>query len=534
MRRRYLFLPIITAGLMSLSVHSDETSTPITLSSESLNLVDVVRLTLENSPNLKLQELGVEIAKGQERIATGAFDINTFVRMGSFTDTETIAVISQGKPEDIAGLGPMVDSLPDVISNDFDQQFVKGGVSKGFRTGISTELSLLMVRKDPRQSIPIDPNPIFTENRTTVSFTVKIPLLQGSGYVSAAAEETSARLKREATFLDFQHALSGILLKSVKAYWNYKAKAEYLNTLRRSEKRVQSWLDAAGTVDRSLMGYLEDKKGKVVDGIQDVEESKIALADTMGIPAHKVKELGPPTADFPLDWSSVLAAFEPDKMTEKWVAEAIEKRLDLKATQLRLQAAEVQLAKARRDTLPRLDLELKTGYAGFKAYDGFDNYRDSFNENVRGMDHSVILSLKYPLGNNIKQGVRDLRQAQYHQNLIQTNEQKRHIRLGIGNEVANVYGRLQKVGQMSKTIDSYISSVKGLQKDKSFLQDTIKLLSLMELENKLIEAIGEYFTGLRELANAIAQVRFKTGSMIIAGETSNDVNLQDLTLLPDM
>jgi outer membrane protein len=505
--------------------------------SQSITLMDVVQTTLDHSPNIQVQKLGVDKAKAQERMASGKFDFTTRASAGYHNNVGTNRVISQlrddqrFKPDGTRVFGAKV---PNERRVDADTQSLSAGVSKVFRMGVSTDLSLSMIRRDPRQDDRSGANPInFTLNTSILAFRVNIPFLKGGGSVSAAAQETAARLNHEASVSDFQHKITSTLLEAIKAYWDYNQSVVLLEKVQESEQRVQGWVNSIGIRDDSLQGYLEDTKGKVIDAIQAVEESQIALVNTMGIHDHQTN-LGPPTTKFRLVWDNVLATFDPKTIKEKWIAQAVKNRLDLKATQLHLQAAKVQLAKARKDTLPTLNLNLMAGYNGFNQNDGFENFVDSLDSNVRGTNSSAMLLFKYPLGNNTAKGQRDLQQANYQQNLIKTNDKERTIRLAVNKEVANVYGRLKKAVQIQKTTQSYRQSVLSLQQNRAFLQDTVKLLSLIELENKFISSLENSTIAMADLMKAIAQARFQTGTLVVIGDTINDVSLENLTTLPSM
>ena len=499
------------------------------ISGPDLGLLTAVQMTLQNASNIKLQKLGVDVAAAQQRIASSAFDFNTYAKAGAKTDFKTSGVFSELRPPmDGTALG-----YPnDYITDDHDTQFFKAGVSKGFRTGISTDLSVLMVRDDPRQTVP--GTPTYTENRSTISFTIDIPLLKGRGSVSAGAAEKAAMLGQEASLASFKHAVSSTILKSIVAYWNYGVAIENLKVQRNSEKRVQAWIDSAEAKSSGLQGYLEDKKGKVVDAKQALTESRNALATALGIPAEKAGELGMPTADFPMHWEEVLNRFDHNNIRERWINSALEKRFDLQAAKLNLEAAQVQLDKARSDLQPQLDLSLTVGYKGFTQYDGMNTYVNSLDNNIRGTDTSVNLTFNYPIGNNLAEGMRDLNQAGYLQAKIQLDESLRGVRLEISDVVANVKGRLQKAVLAKKTTESYLESVKSFQQDKAFMKDPSKLLSLMELEKKLTDSISSYYSALGDLASAIAQARLQTGTLVDSQNESANLEISTLTSLPMM
>ncbi|MCK5926260.1 MAG: TolC family protein, partial [Methylococcales bacterium] len=272
--------------------------------------------------------------------------------------------------------------------------------------------------------------------------------------------------------------------------------------------------------------------GNVIDARQTLEEAQVNLAVSMGLPASESPNIGQPVTNFTLEWDGILANFNKAQVIQKWTASSLENRLDLKATQLRLESSHILLAKAKHDTLPRVDVKVGVGYNGYRSNNGFGNYLDSFHSNMRGLDSSASLNFSYPIGNHAAEGQEDLKQAGYQQSLIKNNEKQRLINLAINKEAINVQGRLQKVVQIRKTTQLYKRSVLDLQQNSSYFNDTVKLLSLMELENKFIDSLLESSIAFADLFKAIAQARFQTGSLLVVNADSNSVALNDIITLP--
>ena len=507
-------------------------SSNTSIANDSLTLLDVVKTTIEKSPNIHLKKYTANATKAKERMAGGTFDFNTRVSVG-YKNTRGVNRVLAELEEEESKLFSSKFGLPDSRAIDNDQQTFSAGVSKKFRIGVSADLSLKMNRHDPRLNARTGASPIgFTSNTTAVKFSLTVPLLKGAGYISAAANENSAKLNHQAQVADVQHFISSETLKAIQAYWDYKRADVFLEKMITSEQRVKGWVNSLKKSDPSLNAFLEEKKGNVIDARQSVEERKIDLMNAMGISADNSFELAPPKTQFILDWESVLTNFDKKQSAKKWIAASLKNRLDLKATKLRLDASNVLLNQAKHDVLPRLDMKLGVGYNGFRMNDGFDNYTESFYENMRGLDSSASLNFSYPIGNNVAEGREDLQQALYHQSLIKNNEKQRLISLAVGKEIINVYGRLQKAVQIRKTTQLYKQSVIELQKKPSFLNDTVKLLSLIELENKFIDSLFESSIAFADLHKAVAQARFQTGTLLVVNAENHSVTLDDIITLP--
>ncbi len=512
---------------------AQEPTATLTSADAPLGLFKVMRITLDNAPKLKLQRMKVDAASAQEQMAGGSFDINTTVVAGYQNTGQTNWVLDELTPEHRA---PFPAVWPNHDTRNKDIPYLVMGAGKKFRTGISTDLSVTMQRIDDRQTIPRMP-PTVTSNTTQVKFSVKIPLLKGAGRVSAAAQETTARLNRQASVSSLQHSLTAIMLDSIKAYWDYKRSTVYLKQVKKALDRVDGWVDQVGSSNANLQAYLENTKGKLTDAQQDLEEKRIALAQAMGIPASETAKMGTPVTDIPLDWDNVLASFDKEALGKAWQEVAIANRLDLKAAKLQLEAAGVQQAKARKDRLPRLNLDLSIGYAGFKHYNAASDFFGSFNSNIPRTDNAASLTFAYPIGNNTAEGVYALRNVGYQQALIGHNEAQRGVRLSIGRSVSNVYGRLQKTVQMNKTVSSYEEAVKGMQGDSKYIGSRNGLATLIDTEEKFLTSVEDFSFAVVDLAKAIAETRFNTGTLITVSEDIDaeaDVKMEQIISLPNM
>ncbi|MCK5898592.1 MAG: TolC family protein [Methylococcales bacterium] len=516
MRKKLLF----TLLLMSASANAND-----------LSLIDVVRTTIEQSPNIHLKKYTANSTKAKAKIAAGAFDFNTRMSVSYQNKRGVNRVLSELNEEDRKRFP--IKKLPNIRAIDNDRQSFSAGVSKKFRFGAKADLSLKMNRVDPRLDAKTSSSPVgITNNTTAVQFSLTVPLLKGAGYISAAANENAAKVNHSAQVADVQHFISSETLKSVKAYWDYKRAAVFLEKIIESEQRVNNWVQRLKRPSPSLTAFLEEKKGNVIDARQTLEEAQVNLAVSMGLPASESPNIGQPVTNFTLEWDGILANFNKAQVIQKWTASSLENRLDLKATQLRLESSHILLAKAKHDTLPRVDVKVGVGYNGYRSNNGFGNYLDSFHSNMRGLDSSASLNFSYPIGNHAAEGQEDLKQAGYQQSLIKNNEKQRLINLAINKEAINVQGRLQKVVQIRKTTQLYKRSVLDLQQNSSYFNDTVKLLSLMELENKFIDSLLESSIAFADLFKAIAQARFQTGSLLVVNADSNSVALNDIITLP--
>src|SRR5215218_2961086 len=181
---------------------------------EGLSLVEAVRLTLEKDPNLRLQEARLRSAEGILLSSRGTFDP---VLSSSVTETETDVPVSATESESEA-----------LVGNTY-------GITKRFRTGLSIEPELELLRTDPGGAGAV--------NVGTFTFTVRQPLLRGRGRRATAAPERSAERQVAAGELDVRQVTAERILFVGSQYWRARAAALNLEVLRETEARSRELLE---------------------------------------------------------------------------------------------------------------------------------------------------------------------------------------------------------------------------------------------------------------------------------------------------
>jgi len=414
---------------------------------------------------------------------------------------------------------------------ELDTTSLTASLTKQFRTGISTSLAGTTTQTDTRP-IPIA-NKTEVINRGVVMFTVNVPILKGWGQEgSLAANERAAELTYQASVASLQHTISKTMLDAITAYWDYVNANWYLAKVNDSKVRIEEWISRVHTPSNSLQSYLEDKKGKIIDAQDTLDQKRVALAQVMGTSASDLQSLGNPAPDFPASWGDKLARFDRPALESVWLKDAEQKRLDFKATKLQLEAADTLLNKARKDLLPTLNFNMGVGYNGFTQYDGMNQFLQSYNDNPNALDYNVGLAFSYPIGNNAAEGARDTKNAEYQQAQIANQDSLRGIKLNVKGDLSNLYGRMQKAVQAEKTTTSYRASLKDIQANPGILADSSKQVTAMELEDKFLAAQKERADALTDLANAIAKARFTTGTLLKTDDASGMVNMADLQVPP--
>lgn len=531
--------PLVFAGFLMAACATSAQEAPGTapppppqLGGGPLRLDNVARFTLENSAAIKLQTFATDTAMAAYEIQSGFFDINTTAGVSGI----------RGRPRDFY--------LPG--QEDMDTQMLTLGASKLFRTGITSNLSVSVRRDDHRVTRTNRP---LTQNISTLTFTVNVPLLKGRGYTSAAAEETAAQLSSEAAVQAYYNKISDTLAIAISAYWDYKAAVETLKAMQDSQRRVLGWVDEAKKgaeatgnakaiyqkfapqVSR-LEAFLSDQERKVSEATEQVNQTKVTLALAIGLSPDQVGKIGEPSDEFPRNWGEIATRFDKGRAMQKWIAGGLEKRFDLQAAKLAEQAAATKLAKARQDVLPKLDLGLTTGRAGIEVGDSFSQYKDSLSPptaDKRGTDLTVALNLAYPLGNHVAKGQLGVATAAHQQSLLQYNEALRGARLQIAMSIGSLANGLQSVEKARQAVEGYqpaLEKYKGGQ--NGIMSDPVIIFNLIDIEKDQVDAIGNYVKSLLDLAKTLIKLRHQTGVLIDVNPATGEATLTNITALPEL
>jgi outer membrane protein len=494
-------IPSYSAFAQTPSGHSEQLKANLTtLSGGPLHLQQVALITMEHSPAIMVEKLGVHSAIANVQIESGTFDIEASVA------------------------GSANERRPQALESDEDAQELTFGLSKSFRTGIQTSASAGVARVDNRI---ISQN---TSNLSTLNLSIIIPLLKGRGYISAAAAETSARLQSQATELEYYHSISNTLLESTNAYWDYRAAIENFKIQKKSEERIQAWDKAVRKGIKSLgaasnesheaeisriQGYLADKRGKTIAAIDQVNSTRGALGIVMGIQEDQVDNIGDPSEEFPEDWGNILAKLKQQQMPAKWLAEAKKNRLDIRAAKLNQEASAVNLAKARQDVLPQLNFGLQAGRNATELGDGYSHYTGALHGKPRGTDVGAMLTFSYPLGNNAAEGQRDSANAAHRINVINTNNLIRTISVQVKVDGETLKRRLKESVEAFKAVKLYESALKKSYNSSRnrLLHDPHIIFKLIDIDERVTGANNDFNASLQELAKAIAQLRYQTGTV---------------------
>ena len=187
----------------------------------------VLQSTLDAHPVLRIQEEQVNIERAVKQQFSGQFDAVLGSGISQSRFNTPLTTLQQR-------VTPLDELIRNQAANLTNYNFT---ASKLFRSGISGDVLVETSRSTDNLVNE------FGVNRSRFLIQVTVPLLRGRGRDVVAASETAAQLEAEATLLDLNQIIAGLLADAASSYWIYVASIRTLEVLRSSEVRGGTYVD---------------------------------------------------------------------------------------------------------------------------------------------------------------------------------------------------------------------------------------------------------------------------------------------------
>jgi outer membrane protein len=475
---------------------------------EGLSLAEAVRLTLENDPNLRLQEARLRSAEGILLSSRGTFDS---VLSSSVTETETDVPVSATESESQA-----------VIGNTY-------GVTKRFRTGMSIEPELELLRTDPGGAGAV--------NVGTFAFTVRQPLLRGRGRRATAAPERSAERQVAAGELDVRQVTAERVLFVGSQYWRARAAALNLEVLRETEARSRELLETTRKLIEAdvtpaaelvlVEANLVFSETARIGGERDLFAARQDLGREIGLDRAAIAALPIPSDPFPAVPASALPRPED---TDRFVTAALRRRADLLAARERRDATEILRRAADVGLKPQLDLVLTPSYTGLVEGTDPGSFFSPLYRNVPGANATFSFNLSWPTANSRARGELAQIQSSFEQSILVEDLVARQV-------AADVPTALDAVTRGAEQLDRAILAVSLFERalvneEKKLRGGTSTLIDVISQRDRLTAARQAEVSAQLSLALALLELRFETGTILPEGEIAAGVDPGLLTTVP--
>lgn len=496
-------VPPLVALLLLPGASSGQASDSV----QGLRLDDVLRSALVRSASVALDEQSVDVQDGALREATAAFD-PTLVASVSTARTTTPPVAGEGAARtrhDLAYDARM----------DWRMRFgpvISPGVSV-------SRVDLVSESAGPR-------------NTAVASLDVTIPVLRGwEGGIFRAGERAAAD-RYGASRADLRHARASAVLDAAEAYWGYRAATLVVRALRESEERAVQLLRQTETLVAAgerppvdtvpAAANVVSKRAARLGAEQAVTDARVALALAMGLPAGRAWSLPPAVDDFPTPPSGAWAR----GLDSALVGAAVDRRGDLAAARLRLEAASELTAAARDESRPRLDLDLSVAATGIQAGDAFGQLFSTLYSEPRGLEVRAGLSYRFPLGNRAASGRLQQSVAAENSAAIAAAELARAVELDVAASARTLRRSVEEVRLSRRAVRMHGTVVKA-EVRKYRLGAFSTLFDVIQAQDVLTGATLGLIDARRRNAVALARLRFRTGTLV-GGPEGRGIRTQGL------
>jgi len=364
-----------------------------------------------------------------------------------------------------------------------------------------------------------------------LTFQLRVPFLRNAGNVSSS-QLRAAEILAGAARSELEFTISQTLLSSTLNYWDYLGKAQRLTISRASEQRsevlleeIRKLIDANELPKAEInlaQATLNDRRSVRIDAEQVLLESRRTLGRALGLNAQASMAIGELADEFPR-----YAGIPINTVTESAVltAKALQTRSDLEALRQRKAAAKILLDAARENKQPRLDLVLGVTKSGLHEGGAIDSAARAFTQR-HGTGYSANLVFQMPLGNNNARGLYQQRMAEFDIQGIKINELDQTVSNNI--EIA-AYAVLRASQRLSETDAATKTYAVSLENERTKRRLSIAtLIDTLNIEDRYNNALLASVQAHQAYANAIAQFRFETGSLLTRQGDTYRANVGEL------
>jgi outer membrane protein TolC len=484
-----------------------------------ISTLKAVRVTLDLNPQILFQKATVRSATGVVQTAEGAFDTTITGSIAPSASRNERYI--EGKP--VNGASPVPFPNPLVA-----------------RMGVITyELGL---QKTLENGIVINPNVTFSQsastdhsgtyndsNQGTINFAVTIPLAKGGGTLTNKAPEIAARYDLLASVLQLRFISAQNLLSTIQAYWACKAEEEIyhlqVQAVESADRLVTTsaaLVQADERAPNQLPQILAEREISIANRIQ-AESSLITarqnLAVAMGFSAASLP-LAPLVADdFPQPPET-----EHCPETNKLVTSALLLRDDLRSVRESVKSQKVLLDAAYLNLRPTVNLQLVAGYVPLQSRTNLTNTHGNT------WQAGAVLSLNWPVENNTAIGLYIQSQGFFQSSQITVESTEMAVESGVITALAQLKAAAANVKLYREAVHWYQQALAA--QEKLFQLGQATLVDTITIRQNLINTDISYITAQQSYANALAQLRFATGTLIFSDEKGSWIDSEVWKTVP--
>lgn len=475
------------------------------------DIVQLSKLTFNNSPAIKRNALTVNSAEGNFKTQKGAFDYQIVSSISLIRD--------QFNPFDIDPINNYL-SIGKLKSRGTS---ISLELQKKHRTGLSTNLSIDYSLDNNNYLINNfgeSVNPFIADHNVSATFSLTQPLLRGNNKKVTTAQEQQSIINLKNAKNNSRFANSYELYSLGISYWQYVTAFKSLKIYKENETRVKRVLEVTQELvkaDKKPKGDLiqiqadlasQERQTRIAQ--QTLYSSKLNLGRVVGFNEDESKKINIPINEFPeIKESGIDSSYNKTKLIEL----AQKNRLDIEAAKRTQEALALQTNLASNYKKPQLDLTGYINYGGMNMGNGLDVALTSFIRNQgRNVGFGFSLNFSLPINNNQAKGNYIQSKAILEDQEISNKNLQRNINLNVSIAFEAINTSIATLEKTKKSLDFYQKVYDNEQ--VKFQNGLTTLLNLILFQERLTFAQLEYLQAHQQFAIAILNLRYETGSLV--------------------
>lgn len=475
----------------------------------ALNYMDAIKITLENDPNIKIQQNTAASYKGLLLVARSIFDPSL---------SATLSDQYQYTP-----LSPLKNSSLQISSS--------LGYSQKFRNGFTITPQITLNHSENYTGIPSTDIP----NSLSSSITVSKSLLQGSSEYLVTSQEQIAGLNYSAANEAFKYQINTSIYNTLSTYWAalyYKLKIGILSDAESDSKKILQQTKISIMQDYQPSSDINQAEANLSDRTVSKMQAEQAYLDALqslgisiGLPIEQTATIYVEEINFPQIYD-----FSNDFIQKKnsYFDFALKNRSDYQAYHMQTRAAKISVDVAKDLYNPNLTLNAALGYSGMNSKNNFY----FFPSDTVGANGRLYLSLALPIVNNNAEGSYLNSKGIYEKYQHQQTLLKNTIQFNVNQSINDLHKISSQIKIANNSVNFYKISVEN-EKEKLRL-GLSTLQNVITMQDKYVNSKLTYLGVIYNYFAALAKFQYYIQSFVTTQDGGININLNNVIEVPQV
>lgn len=466
-----------------------------------MHLADAIELALAKNPDIAVQRAQTQSLRGLELQARSQFD---FTLAANTSASRTVTPIDVGNIS-----APVWEQTRQTATG------YQAGGSKQLRNGVivGTSLVAAAARDTTPGAFPGQ------QNAVTLNVSLTVPLWRGRGTENVTGPEQAAGLNALASEYAVRDRVAQTVHDVAVAYWTFRSRVELERIALDAEQRSASLVASTHTlVDKAekprsdLVLVNADHADKVI-ARKAAELNRLdarnALGRIVGIDAAAISALSVAADAIPGPQAvPVISSRQISVLGET----ALQRRPDLSALNLQIDAAARLVKVARNNLKPQVDLQVGASYGKVSEGGSRFGFLTVPGRTQAGPSVSAALNFQFPVENNNAKGVL----LQSTAAVDQLTVQRRDLQIAVVNSVEAAVAAVLSSAERSQIARAGLAAYRqAIEHEVTKQRNGIStLIDVINIESKYVDARVNYLQLELEYAVAVANLRLATGTLL--------------------